>query len=280
MKKVQQVKGNTAQQPLRKIDPKMKAASKEQNPRKAQRTMPPPPEVAELLDLVNQLPPEAIDVKEIYEKVRSANPQFENEEFSEKLITEFEERLAQFPQSISDFVGSFRDPKSPYILQEATRRYNNLIDARRFLSKIAYNNACALRELELASKRVTEESITQRWASPGRLLRLSSVPISLIDLSLNNQGELEWHLNVLIEVLRKARIVRIRQCLTCDLYFWAGRIDKICCSEQCSNTRRQSIWRKKYLEKYKLQRANRANELEKQKAISSNTKSSKKKGGR
>ncbi len=263
-----------------KSNMKTTSARKEKKSKKPQRTMLPPPKVAELLELVNQLPPEVIDVEQITKKVMNENPQLENEEFSEKLIKEFEDRLAQFPQSIRDFVGSFRDPNSPYIRQDATRRLSSLTDARGFLTAIAFNNDCASMELELASKRITERDITQRWTAPGRLLLLSAFPIPIIDLSMNSKGELEWNLNVLFEGLRKARITRIRRCRVCNLFFWAGRIDQLCCSSQCSNTHRQRVWRDRYPEQYKLQRANRANEIEKQKEISSNSKSSKQKGGR
>jgi hypothetical protein len=280
MRKVQQVTGIMARQPLRKTGSKTKILKK---PQKAQRMMPPPPGVAELLEMVNELPPEAIDIERLYKHVRKTNPQLEDKyhEFNEKFLKEFENLLSQFPQGVRDFVGSIRDTNSSYINPDAAKKYSLLISARDFLALVASTNANAVRELQVyAQKPLNEKNITEYWAAPNRLFILSSVPIPLVDLSVNGKGELEWKFNVMLEVLKKARIIRIRRCRVCNLYYWAGRIDQLCCSSRCSNTYRQRLWRQGYDEKYQFQRINRANEIEKQQAISSNSKSSKQKGGR
>jgi hypothetical protein len=58
----------------------------------------------------------------------------------------------------------------------------------------------------------------------------------------------------LLRALEGVELNRIRECPICGQIYWAGRIDKPCCTDRCARIRRTRKWREGYSDKYKLQR--------------------------
>jgi len=48
----------------------------------------------------------------------------------------------------------------------------------------------------------------------------------------------------LMDILAGLDCRRIRRCLICGKLFWAGRITKVCCTEEWSRVQRAREWRK------------------------------------
>lgn len=54
--------------------------------------------------------------------------------------------------------------------------------------------------------------------------------------------------SVLLSFVVGVQVSRVRKCVVCENYFWAGRKDKRVCSEQCGATNRKRQERQRYFE--------------------------------
>jgi hypothetical protein len=90
----------------------------------------------------------------------------------------------------------------------------------------------------------------------GSMYYQSSAAIS--HFYLNKEGKISFTPSPLARVLEGIDVARIKECLVCYKYFWAGRKDMRCCSSQCSHTLRQRNYRERYLQSYKEQRYKKA----------------------
>ena len=69
-----------------------------------------------------------------------------------------------------------------------------------------------------------------------------------------NAGIIQFAQNPAVNALQGVEANRIRRCLLCEKFFWAGRIDRKCCSEKCRKNWHTRRWREKYPDTYKLRR--------------------------
>ncbi len=81
-------------------------------------------------------------------------------------------------------------------------------------------------------------------------------------LKTDQHGRIHYSLTPLLEALNGIEAARIRECPICRKIFWAGRIDRPCCSSKCAGTLRGRRWRERYGERYKQQRIQKENEKE------------------
>ena len=77
-------------------------------------------------------------------------------------------------------------------------------------------------------------------------------------LRTGKDGKIRFEKSLIITVLEGVEARRIRECPICQKIFWAGRIDKKCCSARCRKVWQTRRWRKKYLPSYKLQKYRKA----------------------
>ena|SRR5215208_2612729 len=232
---------------------------------RAKRTMPAPEKLAELIELVNLLPVQSIGLREMSDNIQSRYPEANPNEIDELFLNEFETYVGTLPERIKQFIGAPRDPENPaFINQAAARRYNVLVESLDLLILIAAANRTAYEELRLYSKPINEENMEEIWASRNLLNLTFSTRFTPMELIRNERGELEWRPNILFKAMQKAKHLRIRHCLICGLFFWAGRIDQPACSKRCTQTLRVRRWRADYQGKYKQQRIHKAEEQEQQ----------------
>ena len=92
-----------------------------------------------------------------------------------------------------------------------------------------------------------------RWIAtiPKLPMRWSMPPIPLQSAQTNQRGEL--HFVSLFREFEGVEAQRIRIC-RCRRIYWAKRKDQPGCRQQCVWQVRQQRWRKRYLERYKMQR--------------------------
>ncbi|HKA22640.1 MAG TPA: hypothetical protein VKN18_30490 [Blastocatellia bacterium] len=95
-----------------------------------------------------------------------------------------------------------------------------------------------------------------------RLLRMNDSPLRIgaqarlyIAQIGDQKGKIAIHPPVLYERLEGVDAARIRECLICSHIFWAGRIDKFCCSDKCLAAQRSRKYRDKYKTQYARQRS-------------------------
>ena len=72
-----------------------------------------------------------------------------------------------------------------------------------------------------------------------------TIPTSLT-LETDESGCIHYSSSPLLEALNGVEAGRIRECQICRKIFWAGRIDKLCCSKGCGKALRNRRWRNKY----------------------------------
>ena len=87
-----------------------------------------------------------------------------------------------------------------------------------------------------------------------------NVPISShldnpVTLRADTEGKCHLEHHPLLRALEGIELFRIRECPICGQIYWAGRMDKPCCTRKCAGIRRTRRWREGYVEKYKHQRA-------------------------
>jgi hypothetical protein len=77
---------------------------------------------------------------------------------------------------------------------------------------------------------------------------------NLVTLRKDAEGILRIQLDPLLPALEGVEAMRIRECGVCGKIFWAGRIDKWCCTTECAHVLRQRRYRENYAARYKLPR--------------------------
>lgn len=133
--------------------------------------------------------------------------------------------LSYDPQTFEIF--SYIDPYEPY---------DHLVIGRELLQEIARNGlSWKAREMLRAPMRLTK----------------------------NSSGRIELEPSLLSKSFLGAEFSRIRECPVCQKIFWAERKDLKACPGDCVRSLRNSRYHKSYLEKYKLQRIQKADEADK-----------------
>jgi hypothetical protein len=201
------------------------------------RTRPIPLKLAQILDLVNSLPPEA-DRWLGVQNDRMTRLAIGASRIEEDFRRAFESFIVQLPAELQMFICSDYAPTNPSAYEEAKKRYFYIIDIRDFLRNIAKNNA----EMWTKYKSYDERLMLAYWQARG-IVNISST-ITIINWSLD-KGRLNARLPSWIEDLREIEVIRIRECPICKRIFWAGRLDKSACSlKKCGQVWRQRLSRK------------------------------------
>jgi hypothetical protein len=230
---------------------------------KAKRTMPAPKRLSELIELINLLPVDAVGLRDMFDNIQSRFSELQALEINKVFLNEFDSYVQSLPPKIKEYIGEPRDPKNPSLFNEvAARRYNLLVESLDLMGLIASQNNAAIQELRTYSKQINEKNIEEIWALRNLLNIVFSICVTPMEFVRNEQGKLEKQSNILIETMQEGKHLRIRQCLICGLFFWAGRIDQPACSKRCTQTLRVRRWREKYQDKYKQQRIQKAEEQE------------------
>lgn len=215
------------------------------------------PELKQLIDLVNLVPPD-LEMKDIHDLVEGAQkfqrigtPEWKATEF--KLAEAFRHYLlTSFPQG---FLRVITTPDEYQILQDLYQKAQQIPDN-------ALGAEIKAIQDEIESKVV---SIFQQQASSYyrlrafrrslyRLAEIGQEPekhlgqslqdvvlnIALIEYAyLDNDGIIRLPSNPLAEAINGIEVARIRACLICRKLFWATRKDKRCCSEEHARIVRQ-----------------------------------------
>lgn len=198
-----------------------------------------PESLAELIRIVNFIPPEfklpGID-EVIPEGTFSTDTSFQE---IVKTLVEAWRRFLQLHFPSEQFAQLYRylGPIQPHRLEAITNRYALLASAQTLLLAVANAHG---RKIDVSSE------------------AMGSISILTIDAS----GNLRLEPGLLLKIIEGVEAKRIRQCSECKRIFWAGRIDKLACNTKCLQRRRVRLWRERYLEKYKGQRCKRANDHE------------------
>lgn len=217
--------------------------------RRARQTLPrtrrAPEKLGKLIDLVNLLP---LDISD--QSLRVSKMELDQAMWPDvgnwpkqmaALASALTPIIAELPAPIRNFIG----PIQPDTAWEAKEKYGLLIEARSILRIIA--------------------SLSKDSRSAP--IRDTSIPIAL---RVDEHGWIKIENNLLIEALteqvkRKGKkqegiaVARIRKCPICQRIYWAGRLDKPSCSNQCGQTYRVREWRKnKSKPLYKAARVSKA----------------------
>ena len=202
--------------------------------RQASRLRPVPDKLRDYIRLANVIPqkedlPELLPEPIAQLSIQAATPEQWN-----WVVTTIRDQMAQFPL-FRTFMKDVDLRQNPPV--EAYRKAHDLKVIRDVLRTLARCNK---------EKLVTES------------LPIGAYLESLVTVRTDPEGRLQIERSRLLEALDGVEIVRIRICKRCRQIFWAGRVDMTCCSSPCTHAERQRRWREKFLKKYKLQRATKA----------------------
>lgn len=169
----------------------------------------------------------------------------------------------------------FEDPY-PYAsggtMAAALVRYNLLINVRKILEEIARLNESSYRDRDedyeqaRATRSNRDKFIADRWVPRGVLS--TTLSGSNMFFCINDQGKIAFTLDKLLDGILGADAERIRKCPICNRIFWAGRIDKKGCSNQCANSIR--VHRSRKLAKQRSEQYRRARIKRQKNKIGSN----------
>jgi hypothetical protein len=173
-----------------------------------------PADVARWLDLVNAMPPEP-EWKPLA-GLRAAGAHLSAEKRPRLLGPAYAAVIDTYPPSIKRFFGPLHD------FTQMERRYAELERARGLLTEIASVNA------------------SQQQKGP---LVLPNTHLFLIACIDEKNGHLKTEVTA-PAFLTGVDLRRVRRCMTCGKVFWAGRLDRECCSPACSLVWRSRKWRK------------------------------------
>jgi hypothetical protein len=221
------------------------AASQQALP-KAKRTTAPYNETLEmLLDLLKGVPDDTPEKLGIFLRasIDTGQDPAPQDKVDEHYITQIY-RLA--PQTRA-YIG----PVDPINMQEARRRYDVLMAARLSFRQIGSVNSQIYRDrrFDAASK----PGLLEAWRCLSLNLYTDNNSPAL-ELSINEEGQFKAMPHLIAQALDGVEPWRIRECLICKSVFWAGRINKWCCSDGCSLVLRQRRFRKNK-EQYEANRA-------------------------
>jgi hypothetical protein len=80
-----------------------------------------------------------------------------------------------------------------------------------------------------------EESLSYRINIPLPKGNITSFPPDRIVLDFDEDDQLQFAVDEFSKALEGVDVYRIRKCEICKKVFWAGRLDKKCCSKKCNN---------------------------------------------
>jgi predicted RNA-binding Zn ribbon-like protein len=220
----------------------LKSASRQQR----LRSRPAPEAIARLLQIVNDVPKSADPLKDFVGRPRDPS----SEEVSEAggWIQAYR---ARWILELKEFVRYWGESARRYVLEasefeEIDKRYRAAPALRKLLESIADQN----RKRAEAVKPVFDDLFFELPAEAHNLL--DSLALRMSNANKHATIEATGLLKTLIE---EAELDRIKSCAfeTCGKLFWAGRIDRPCCSEPCRNAYRQKRHRlkKKQNEEYR-----------------------------
>jgi hypothetical protein len=239
----------------------------------ASRSKPCPPKLAELIELVNTIPPESdllpLNVKTVItsqddlwigrddEWLTQANLALEAclvglpETFRRYV---FPQPLARFdmPSDDGGMHTFFRPPQSPYyeigacdpnpiaVTFEAIDRYRAVDRWHGDLHRLARKGS----SLISASFNPNTDLLSLSFLIP---IRGSTV------IAVDERGIIHANRDFFSEAIEGVELIRIRECEACKRIFWAGRIDQRGCSLRCNDILRKRRYRARY--KQRLQGA-------------------------
>ena len=223
----------------------------DQTPLQKRTTKPAPHLLARLIEIVNKIPPDielpALDLSKPdyshYEKwVEERYRQLEAN--LDKAKDQEQEHFSESDIPLIDVFRAFiRAPQGQSRMTirqkiDAIENYNNFVNSRENLRLIA-------RSRELIGRHNWNLSIKGGTTA-----------------SLDKQGTIQVEMDSFSNAINQTDAARIRECLNCRYIFWAGKRNQNCCSDRCANNNRVRKWREKYPDKYKLQRNERAEQIE------------------
>jgi hypothetical protein len=201
----------------------MSATQSRQPLQRAQRTRPLPPKLGELLAAINpfvtqgsgSLPSDWTALTDIWKPL----PGKSQEKRTSIRLREIAAARARYPSATQHYIG----PVTAATLNTAFSQYWLLEYAMRVLITIATVNA---------------EPLTDTFQRDVIEVRFVIDP---------EKGTLRPS-SALLDILAKVDCRRIRQCVRCGKLFWAGRLNKVCCTEECSRVQRVRRYRKTHPE--------------------------------
>jgi hypothetical protein len=239
-------------------------------PQHLNRVPKPSPELATLIDLVNEIPNHASSTRRMYEETSGPGAAWEGR---------FEAEIERLPPRVREHIGPPRNPGESFISPEAQARYNKLVQARAVLGFAGLQNAHAmLFPPGKAGPDRHRQNLAAYWRSfPTTSANLINATI-LARWSVTAKNELKVVTIPLIEELEDIDYLRIRWCSRCARIFFAARLQQSACPEPCAHILRTLRWREAYGGKYKQQRIKRADELDARTKAERQNKSPRKEG--
>ncbi len=212
----------------------------------AQFLKPVPKKLAQLIETVNLLKPDQ-DLPDLTNQL--ADVRLKDEEWPKRANDALMDILKDMPNDFRDYIWNTSaeviDPIDA--IEDAVERYVEFDNARKRLRAIA--------------GRAKKDPQLQR---PIIFLKQSN---RLERIKFDEHGCVHVSKDSFTKAMEEKCVEgrRIRDCEVCKRIFWAGRLDKRCCSDRCGNNLRTRIWRENYQTKYKIRRIDKENELEAQK---------------
>ncbi len=127
------------------------------------------------------------------------------------------------------------------VVETWLERYEAVKSSKELLTVLAMRG----RNLETAKKKLHS-------------LQFVSVNGLLPKIYIDESGLLQKEDNLIFQILIGVDITRIRQCAICRNFFWANRIDRCCCSKECSNVNNKRNSRKNKENSKELYKQSRA----------------------
>ena len=203
--------------------------------RKVLRVRPVPGVIVQNLRLVNDVRDGAsaldFDIARATTEAQTGDP-------ATAVLNEFTRLTTAWGRLAKAFVFSDQNPAG------VGERYNQMCASRDFLASLAAQNR-SFRELHHKNGRERVERVYDLPDSVKREI------ISGLRMDNKSKAIRPVYPEPIETFLTKAELDRIGQCLYqgCTKFFWAGRLDKPCCSKRCDNAYRQHKFRNRHQER-------------------------------
>ncbi len=183
------------------------------------RTISAPELVAQFIDAVNAFPSDWIPQTKILELAKDLSMARREELLSPIFV----ELLDSAPAPVQKIFGSVHGRRA-----EAEPLYRFVEQVRDMLHEIADLNESKMPGDRELTVRLPE--VVYMEEGTGHMKTWSAFPNLFHDDKNDESVQIDWR--------------RVRRCRICRKLFWAGRSDKVCCTEKCGRVLRAREWRK------------------------------------
>lgn len=200
----------------------------------------PPPKLAELIEIVNLVPPDAslAGLYEMWKEIKELAK--EDDDIAKQYYGDFEFATTFVTFWARDFPENFRN----YIWPKDAKEKSEAIGLEKYIdlaiSKYTFVHNC--RE----DLRAIIQLVDSTTAAPFLLPQLGPAILTLTYIYLDKDGLIQFEGDVFTQAVEGVEASRIRECAICKRIYWAGRITQQCCSTACAHALRNRRYRARY----------------------------------